>query len=107
MSGPIFRWFDKVASVYPADPTDFQVAVKTDLVCGLFHLNTSSPSTGVERTELQADRRLMWDPAYEIPEGAQVEIDGERWQTVIGTFQHHSRNNTPNAYRRCDVLRVS
>lgn len=102
----VARWFDKVGSVY-VEADDFQAAVKTDLLCGLFHVSETGASAGSDRAELMATRRLLWDPAYTMPEGSQVEIEGVRWQTPRGGFAliMHRNTNTP-AYRRCDVLRA-
>lgn len=102
----IAKWFDKVASVY-VEGDDFQAAVKTDLDCGLFHYQIDGSSAGSDRAELMAARLLLWDPAYEMPEGSQVQIDGLRWQTPRGGFAliTHRNTNTP-AYRRAHVVRA-
>lgn len=103
---PIFAWLDKIGSVY-VEADDFQAPVKTDLVCGLFHYAIDGSSTGSDRAELMAARLLMWDPAYAMPEGSQVEIEGQRWQTPRGGYALIIRraSNTP-AYRRAHVLRA-
>jgi hypothetical protein len=103
---PVARWFNKTASVF-VESDDFQAAVKTDLACGLFHYAIDGSSTGSDRAELMAARLLMWDPAYNMPEGSQVEIEGNRWQTPRGGYAliMHRNTNTP-AYRRAHVLRA-
>lgn len=100
------RWLTKVASVY-VEADDFQVAVKTDLAAELFHYTIDGSTVGNDRAELMAARLLMWDPAYAMPEGSQVEIDGVRWQTLRGGYALIMRraSNTP-AYRRAHVLRA-
>lgn len=100
------RWFTKTASVF-VETDDFQTAVKTDLDCGLFHYAIDGSSTGSDRAELMAARLLMWDPAYAMPEGSQVEIEGIRWQTPRGGYALIMRraSDTP-AYRRAHVLRA-
>lgn len=104
---PVSRWFNKVAAVY-VETDDFQTAVKTDLDCGLFHYAIDGTATGSDRAELMAARLLMWDPTYNMPEGSQVEIDGERWQTPRGGYALIMRraSNTP-AYRRAHVVRTT
>lgn len=100
------RWFNKVASVF-VEADDFQAAVKTDLACLLAHYTVDGSSTGSDRAELMAARLLMWDPAYAMPEGSQVEIEGVRWQTPRGGYALIMRraSNVP-AYRRAHVLRA-
>lgn len=98
---------NKLGTVYaPAD--DFEAIVKTSLACGLFHISEVGAATGVDRAELLARRRLLWDPSYTMPEEAQVEIDGKRWQLPrgggIATIMHR-HNDTP-AYGRAEVLMV-
>lgn len=104
----IARWWNKTATVYaPAD--DFQAAVKTGLKCSLHHISEVGAATGVDRAELLARRRLLWDPSYTMPEEAQVEIDGQRWQLPRGggiATIYHRDTNTP-AYGRAEVLRAS
>lgn len=102
----VARWFDKVASVY-VEPDDFQAAVKSDLACMLAHYTIDGSSAGSDRAELMAARLLMWDPAYAMPEGSQVEIEGVRWQTPRGGYAliMHRNTNTP-AYRRAHVVRA-
>lgn len=103
----VSRWFDKVGAVF-VEADDFQTAVKTDLACGLFHYQINGIMTGSDRAELMAARLLMWDPAYTMPEGSQVLIDGERWQTPRGGYALIMRraSNTPG-YRRAHAVRAS
>lgn len=100
------RWFNKTASVY-VEADDFQAAVKTGLACLLAHYTIDGSTVGNDRAELMAARLLMWDPAYEMPEESQVEIEGVRWQTPRGGYALIMRraSNTP-AYRRAHVLRA-
>lgn len=101
------RWMDKTASVF-LEADDFAAAVKSDLACALIHYTIDGSTAGSDRAELMAARLLLWDPAYEMPEGSQVEIDGVRWQTARGGFALLKRrliDNSP-AYRRAHVLRA-
>lgn len=104
----IANWLDKLATVYaPAD--DYQAAVKTGLSCGLFHIAEVGAATGSDRAELLARRRLLWDGSYAtMPEEAQVEIDGQRWQLPRGggIAMIYDRNDRVPAYGRAEVLMV-
>lgn len=99
---------DKTATVYaPSD--DFQTPVKTGLVCGLYLISEVGAATGVDRAELLARRRLLWEPGYTMPEEAQVEIDGQRWQLPRGGgIAYPGRHDgNPGLYGRAEVLRAS
>jgi hypothetical protein len=95
---------DQAATVYD-DNDDFSTVVRGGLACRLVHVDRSGATAG-ERAELMTLRDLMWDPEYVMPEGAQVEIDGVRWQTVRGTFGAPRRRGEV-AYRICQVERVT
>ena len=95
---------DQQGTVYD-DADDYSTVVRGDLACRLVHLDRAAATAG-ERAELMALRDLMWDPSYAMPEGAQVAIDGVRWQTVRGTFGAPRRRGVV-AYRICQVERVT
>jgi hypothetical protein len=74
------------ATVYGLNPTTglFDVVVMSDLVCRLAH--RGGGATAPERAELAGLRRLLWRPEDgELPENAQIEAEGQRWQVVRGT----------------------
>lgn len=95
---------DQVGTVYD-DADDYSTEVRANLACRLVHVDRSGATAG-DRAELMALRELMWDAAYVMPEGAQVAIDGVRWQTVRGTFGAPRRRGLV-AYRICQVERVT
>lgn len=94
---------DQLGTVYD-DADDYSTQVQANLACRLVHVNRAVATAG-ERAELMSIRELMWDPAYVMPEGAQVQIGEIRWQTVRGTFGSPRRRGVV-AYRICQVERV-
>lgn len=90
------------ASVY-ASSDDFTAAVKTGLKVRLAHLSTAGAPTAADRAELAALRRLYWAEAYAMPEGAQVEVEGRRWNTIRGTFAAVDAFSNADVLRCCDV----
>lgn len=95
---------DQTGTVYD-DADDYSTVVQASLACRLVHLDRASATAG-DRAELMSIRDLMWDPAYVMPEGAQVAIGGVRWQTVRGTFGAPRRRGVV-AYRICQVERIT
>lgn len=95
---------DQTGTVYD-DADAYTTVVNAALACRLVHIDRASATAG-ERAELMSLRELMWDPSYVMPEGAQVAIDGVRWQTVRGTFGAPRRRGVV-AYRICQVERVT
>lgn len=95
---------DQLGTVYD-DADDYSTVVQSNLACRLVHIDRASATAG-DRAELMSIRELMWDPAYVMPEGAQVAIGGVRWQTVRGTFGAPRRRGVV-AYRICQVERVT
>lgn len=104
MFGNLETHLDQLGTVYD-DVDDYSTVVKNALACRLVHLDRAAATAG-ERAELMSLRDLMWDPSYVMPEGAQVAIDGVRWQTVRGTFGAPRRRGTA-AYRICQVERIT
>lgn len=104
MFANIAEHLDQLATVYD-DADDYSTVVQSNLACRLVHLTTATATAAGDRAELMSIRDLLWDPAYVMPEGAQVDIGGVRWQTVRGTFGAPRRRGVV-AYRRCQVERV-
>lgn len=102
---------NKTATVYTPHATtgDYTVLAKSNLVCRLaIRGKRSSGATAAdERAELVARRRLLWDEAYTMPENAQVEIDGARWNVQAGTVDVLTDLGDTVIYRRCDVVKVT
>lgn len=99
------RWRER-ADEYGADPTttEYTVLVQEDVPCHLALLSEESRRAGEDRAELIGQRRLLWDPAYQIAEGSQLEVSGARWNTVRGTFAAVTDLSGTVRYRRCDVV---
>lgn len=96
---------DRTAEVY-LETDDFVAPVKTGLRCRLGNIDANGAVTGNERAQLLALRRLFWTPDYFMPEGAQVAIDGQRWNTMRGSFAAVDGAVTGPLYRSCDVQRA-
>jgi hypothetical protein len=96
---------DRRADVY-AEADDFQAPVKTGLVCRLGNIDPNGAATGNERSQLLALRRLVWTPDYVMPEGAQVLVDGVRWNTMRGSFAAVDGATQGPVLRSCDVQRA-
>lgn len=97
---------DQAATVYgETDPTGaFTTVLRTGLACRLAHVRGGASQN--ERAELAAVRNMIWDPSYVLPETAQVEVDGVRWNPVAGTFAAYRGPSSQVLYRRCDLVRV-
>lgn len=103
--GGIAALLHQTADVY-AETDDYAVPVKTGLRCRLGHLSPNAATSGNERAELLDLRRLFWAEDYVMPAGAQVLIDGQRWNTMRGTFAALDGVADRNVYRSCDVRPV-
>jgi hypothetical protein len=66
----------------------------------------SSEGSSTERAELAATRRLLWGPTDAVPEGAEVEVEGERWTAVRGTSARMRGPTGAVVYQRADVVRA-
>lgn len=95
----------QVATVYGEGVSTFDQVLKTDLACRLSHVNAERAGTLADRAELLATRRLLWGPEYVMPEGAQVDVDGIRWQIVAGTYAAMRGPNGQVVYRAADAVR--
>jgi len=109
--------FDQVATVYgrAGGTGAYSVVLQSNLACRLAHLNRQPASTGQERRELAGIRLLMWDPAYVMPEHAQIAVDGvttddgvtqARWNISAGTLATLRGPDGSAMYRRADVVRA-
>ncbi len=98
------------ATIYTPHGTTgvYSVLAQADLSCRLAVINVEAGRTeaGIDRGELLADRRFLWDPAYDMPENVQIDIDGTRWNPVPGTFAAVRGPGGAVEYRRCSVVRA-
>lgn len=100
---------NKTGTVYIRATTgnkDYTDPVKTDLACGLLHLNQQAGPTSSDRAELSAARRLVFDASYQMPEGAQIVIDGNRWQLQRRTIESMPSPTGGTHHKRAYVQRV-
>ncbi len=99
--------FDQTATVYTPHPTTgaYTVSAKTGLACRLAHRGTRSGVTDMnpEREDIGSARRLMWQDSYVMPETAQVEVNGERWNVVQGSYSPMYGPGGSVWYFRCEV----
>lgn len=96
------------ATIYTPDPTTgaYSVVAMTGLACRLA-LATTPVAPDPDRAEVNQTRRLLWGPSYLLPETAQVEVAGERWNVRPGTLDAVRGPSGAVAYRRCDVVRTT
>ena len=74
-------------TVYTADPTTRRYTVQgATFPCRLAHNPTGTGATQPERAELMASRRLIYPPETTLPDFAEVEVAGDRWRPIGGTF---------------------
>lgn len=101
----------RTGSVYTRTGTGgFTTLATSTLACGLLHLNQQPGPTSSARAELAAHRRLVFDVSYDMPEGAQIVIDGIRWQVLRRTIETIPGigigGSLSAAYKRAYVQRV-
>jgi hypothetical protein len=110
--------FDQTATVYSRNASTgrYTTVLRSNLGCRLAHLNRTSTVTGPQRTELAGIRLLLWDPAYAMPETAQVEVSGvtgpdgvtaARWNIRTGTLASMRGPTGTAMYRQADVTRAT
>lgn len=103
---------NKHATVYTAHPTtgEWTILFRAGLPVRLANkVRKLDPVTDnwVGREEIQSDRRLLWGPEPALPsEYCQVLVDGERWNTVAGSFTAITGPTGAVTYRRCEVRRA-
>ncbi|RJQ04821.1 MAG: hypothetical protein C4551_10100 [Bacillota bacterium] len=101
---------DKLCDVYTSDPATgaYTVLAKDDLPCRVAIVSAQGATSASERAELVSMRRLVWGPDYEMPERAQVEVAGERWNVVAGSLAAPTWPPSGGVvYRSCDLVRSS
>lgn len=83
--------------------------LSNSLPCRMVHMSVQGMATSQDRDELGARRKFFFDPAFVMPEYAQIIINGEteRWNVVAGTFAKLSGPSRQASYRRCEVIRAA
>lgn len=98
---------NQTAIVYTPNPTTgaYDVVAQAGLKCRLVHASIST-DMGPARSEQTGARRLLWGPAYVMPETAQILVGAERWNVVAGTLATIRGLNGAVFYRRCEVTKA-
>jgi hypothetical protein len=74
---------DQTMSVY--SPTNnYAAPVASNVACRLA-LDTRRDRAGPDRSEYGSFRLLLWDPAVDVDDDAQVEVDGARYNLMANT----------------------
>ncbi len=98
---------DQTADIYTPHATtgDYTVLAKSGLVCRLAYISRHvGQTTSGERVEIAQARRLLWEEAYTMPENAQIDVGGERWNVRPGTLGSLRGPDSSVIYRRCEVV---
>jgi hypothetical protein len=81
--------------------------VKSGLRCSLTMLNIQNATSMQDRAELATLRQLKWDYSYTMPDNAQIEIGGRRWNPRKDTIiLRQARPGSEPLYWMADVVRV-
>lgn len=101
--------FRKTATVYGrAAGGQYTTLLTTGLACNLLHLSSQNAPTGGARTEFAARRRFVWDASYVMPQYAQIEVDGLRWNLVANNaFETLTGPDGQPHHKRVDVVRAA
>lgn len=96
---------DQLATVYTRGPDG------THTVAGLSEVpvrvcSVSTEGAGLERAELAGARRLLWGPEEALPEGCEVEVQGERWTVQRGTQARWRGPDGGVVYQSADLVRA-
>ena len=96
------------ADVYTEHPTTgaYTVLAKAGLRCRMAHVNVRFVTGSADRAEIAALRNLIWEPGYDLPAYAQIEVGGDRWNPVAGTLKALRGPTGAVVYRQCDVKRA-
>ena len=94
---------DQTATVYTDAGGGFVVVDRADLPCRLTH--PRGGQTAQDRAEIAAQRALLWE-GYAMPEYAQIDVGGTRWNVVAGTLATFRGPDGQEAYRKCLLVRA-
>lgn len=78
------------------------------LPCRMVHMSVQGMATSQDRDELASRRKFYFDPMFNMPEYAQIQIVGEDelWNVVAGTFAKMAGPSHIPSYKRCEVIRA-
>jgi hypothetical protein len=73
--------------------------------CRLAHQRTGAGTPPIDRAELAATRRLIWEPGVTLVEDCEVaDADGVRWRPVAGTLALLRDHTGAGVYRVCEAV---
>ena len=84
----------------------YTVVALAALRCRLANVRGEGKGAAEEREEVAQNRRLLWTAVYEMPNNAQIEIAGVRWNVIPRTYAELKGLGQVVHYRRCDVAVV-
>lgn len=79
----------------------YDTLAREGLPCRFAHVGTGQATTSEERVELAALRHVLWE-TYEMPDYAQLDFAGKRWQVMAGTLKMRTLMGAEHV-RTCDV----
>jgi len=89
----------------PATPTGPYTVAGPTFACRLAHPRTGAGATVLDRAELASTRRLIWDPAVDLPVDCEVaDLSSSRWRPVAGTMALLTDGNGAGVYRVCEAV---
>jgi hypothetical protein len=96
--------------VYTEGSGDFDNLVKAGLACRSLTVNRQ-PQNIPARAEGAPLRRLIWEPDFEMPDFAQVEVtggglDGQRWNVIHESIELIEWLDGSPAFRRAYIVRA-
>jgi hypothetical protein len=98
--------FSTTCTPYTANGTTGAYDVAgTAFACRLAHQRTGAGTAPLDRAELAATRRLIWEPGVALAEDCEVaDADGARWRPVAGTLSLLTDHTGAGVYRVCEAV---
>lgn len=92
--------------VYTPAPSggNYTVLAATLTSCRLAQV-AAATTVGTGRVEIEQVPRLLWTDAYDMPNAAQIEVAGVRYNVRAGTYTPIRGPSGAVMYRRCDVVK--
>lgn len=99
--------FIDTALVYTPAPSGgaYTVLAQT-LASARLAITPATEALGAGRVQLTAVPRLLWTDTYAMPDSAQIEVAGARYNVKPGTYDALRGPSGAVLYRRCDVEAV-
>lgn len=100
--------FPDTATVYTPDPTTGAfTTVANSALRGRLAVVTITTGMGGERAELASARRWLWQPGYTLPETAQLDVGGVRWNVQAGSVAAERGPGGQVIIQRADVVKAA